>query len=116
MADELIFKILTREQWLQAQAEGVFRGAPIDLQDGYIHFSTAGQAQETADRHFAGVNGLMLAAVDAKALGGKLVYETSRGGALFPHLYGVLNLGAVKWVKPMPLGRDGRHDLPELFP
>jgi uncharacterized protein (DUF952 family) len=114
MIDQLIYKILTREQWRQAQAEGVFRGAPIDLADGYIHFSTAGQVQRTADRHFAGMNHLLIAAVEAGLLGDKLVYEASRGGALFPHLYAVLELGAVKWVRPMPLGKDGRHALPDL--
>jgi uncharacterized protein (DUF952 family) len=92
----------------------VFRGAPIDLSDGYIHFSQASQVEETAARHFAGMDDLFLAAVGADRLGDKLVYEASRGGALFPHLYGVLELAAVKWVKPMPLGKDGRHALPDL--
>jgi uncharacterized protein (DUF952 family) len=114
MTDQLIYKILTQAQWRQAEAEGVFRGAPIDLADGYIHFSSSGQVQGTADKHFAGMNDLLLAAVDAGRLGGKLVYEVSRGDALFPHLYGVLELAAVKWVKPMPLGKDGRHQLPDL--
>jgi uncharacterized protein (DUF952 family) len=114
MTAKLIFKILTGAQWRQAKAEGVFRGAPVDLADGYIHFSTAEQVQGTADRHFAGMNDLMLAAVDAGRLGDRLVYEISRGDALFPHLYDALNLAAVKWVKPMPLGADGRHLLPDL--
>jgi uncharacterized protein (DUF952 family) len=114
MADQLIYKILTQAQWRQAEAEGVFRGAPIDLADGYIHFSAAGQVQGTADKHFAGMNDLLLAAVEARRLGGKLVYEVSRCDALFPHLYDVLELAAVKWVKPLPLGKNGRHELPEL--
>jgi uncharacterized protein (DUF952 family) len=114
MMDQLIYKILTREQWRQAEAEGVFRGAPIDRADGYIHFSTAGQVQGTADKHFAGMNDLLIAAVETGRLGEKLVYEVSRGDALFPHLYAVLELAAVKWVKPMPLGKDGRHALPDL--
>jgi uncharacterized protein (DUF952 family) len=114
MTAKLIFKILTGAQWRQAQAEGLFRGAPIDLKDGYIHFSTAEQVQGTADRHFAGENDLLLAAVEAGRLGGRLVYEISRGEALFPHLYDVLHLAAVKWVKPMPLGKDGRHQMPDL--
>jgi uncharacterized protein (DUF952 family) len=114
MTAKLIFKILTGAQWRQAEAEGVFRGAPIDLADGYIHFSTAEQVRGTADKHFAGMNDLVLAAVDAGALGDRLVYEISRGNALFPHLYDVLNLSAVTWAKPMPLGKDGRHELPVL--
>jgi uncharacterized protein (DUF952 family) len=114
MTEKLIFKILTGAQWRQAQAEGVFRGAPIDLADGYIHFSTAEQVQGTADRHFSGMNDLVLAAVDTGRLGERLVYEISRGDALFPHLYDVLDIKAVKWAKPMPLGKDGRHHLPVL--
>lgn len=114
MKAKLIFKILTAEQWRQAEAEGVFRGAPIDLKDGYIHFSTAEHVRGTADRHFAGMHDLVLAAIDADRLGDRLVYEISRGDALFPHLYDVLGLAAVKWVKPMPLGKDGRHELPDM--
>ncbi len=114
MTAKLIFKILTQEQWRQAEAEGVFRGAPIDIQDGYIHFSTAEHVRGTADRHFAGMDDLVLAAVETGKLGGKLLYEVSRGDALFPHLYDVLDLAAVKWVKPMPLGKDGRHELPDM--
>lgn len=114
MTAKTIYKILTAAQWSQAGAEGVFRGAPIDLEDGYIHFSTAGQVQGTADRHFAGMDGLVLAAVDAGKLGEELIYEVSRGAALFPHLYDVLDLAAVKWVRPLPLGRDGRHELPDM--
>jgi uncharacterized protein (DUF952 family) len=114
MTDQLIYKILTAEQWRQAEAAGVFNGAPIDLKDGYIHFSTAEHVRGTADRHFAGMKNLVLAAVETGKLGDRLVYEISRGGALFPHLYDVLDLAAVKWVRPMPLGEDGRHELPDL--
>jgi uncharacterized protein (DUF952 family) len=115
MSDKLVFKILTQQQCLDAQSNGVFHGAPIDIADGYIHLSTAQQAQETADKHFAGMDGLMLAAVDAAALGGALVYELSRGDALFPHLYGPLDLKNVLWVKPMPLGANGKHKLADLL-
>jgi uncharacterized protein (DUF952 family) len=114
MTAKLIFKILTSQQWRQAEAQGVFKGAPIDLQDGYIHFSTAGQVEGTADKFFAGMDDLLIAAVEAEKLGDKLIYEVSRGDALFPHLYDVLDLAAVKWVKPMPLGKDGRHELPDM--
>jgi uncharacterized protein (DUF952 family) len=86
------------------------------MQDGYIHFSGPDQVAETAAKHFAGAADLVLVAVDAPALGSALKWEPSRGGALFPHLYGALPLGAVRWVKPLPLGPDGRHAFPELAP
>jgi uncharacterized protein (DUF952 family) len=111
---QLIYKIAPRSLWQTAESKGVFDGAPIDHADGYIHFSTAQQARETADKHFAGQDDLLLVAVRADKLGQALKYEVSRGGALFPHLYAVLPLDAVEWVKPLPLGSDGRHAFPEL--
>jgi uncharacterized protein (DUF952 family) len=108
----LVYKICPRELWQEAERAGVFRGAPIDRADGFIHFSTAEQVAETAAKHFAGAADLVLVAVAADALGPALRFEPSRGGALFPHLYGDLPLDAVRWVKPLPLGADGRH----LFP
>jgi uncharacterized protein (DUF952 family) len=110
----LIYKICPENLWHEAERTGVFAGSAVDQADGFIHFSTAGQAFETAARHFAGQAGLLLVAVDAEALGEGLRYEASRGGALFPHLYGALRLSAVRWVKPLPLGPDGRHVFPEL--
>jgi uncharacterized protein (DUF952 family) len=112
----LIYKICPQALWGQAQRAGIFEGAPIDLQDGYIHFSTAAQARETAARHFAGQDDLLIIAVDGEALGEALRYEPSRGGDLFPHLYAPLPLGAVRWVKPLPLGPDGMHLFPDLAP
>ena len=111
---DVIYKIVTEDLWLDARGKGVFDGVPVDLADGYIHFSTAAQAQETADRHFAGQTGLLLLAVDIDQLGDKLVWEPSRGGALFPHLYAPLPLNAVLWEKPLALGADGRHQFPEM--
>jgi uncharacterized protein (DUF952 family) len=111
-----IYKICGTALWREAERAGVFGGAPVDLADGYIHFSTAGQVPETAARHFAGMADLVLVAVDAEALGATLRYEPSRGGALFPHLYGTLPLSAVRWVRPLPLGAGGRHVFPELEP
>jgi uncharacterized protein (DUF952 family) len=108
-----IYKISPAALWREAEAAGTFTGAPIDVADGFIHFSTSEQVEETARRHFAGVGDLILAAIDAEALGPALKYEASRGGALFPHLYGPLPLGAVRWVKPLPLGSDG-HVFPDL--
>ncbi|TMJ03447.1 MAG: DUF952 domain-containing protein [Alphaproteobacteria bacterium] len=111
-----IYKICDASLWRDAERAGVFGGAPVDHADGYIHFSTAGQVAETAARHFAGRAGLVLVAVDGQALGAALRYEPSRGGAMFPHLYGKLPLAAVRWVRPLPLGPDGRHEFPELEP
>ena len=111
---ELIYKIAPRALWQAAEARGIFDGAPIDHADGYIHFSTAAQAVETAAKHFAGQNDLVLIAVEAERLGTALRYELSRGGDFFPHLYASLPLGAVLWIKPLPLGSDGKHKFPEL--
>ena len=110
----LIYKIATVEQWRAAERDGVFSGAPVDLADGFIHFSTAGQVGETAARHFAGQRELVVVAVDAAAVGPNLRWEPSRGGALFPHLYGRLELSCVAEVRDLPLGPDGRHRFPEL--
>ncbi len=109
----LIYKIVPAALWHAAEAEGAFRGAPVDLADGFIHFSTAGQVRETAARHFAGQDGLLLVAIDAEALGSALVWEPSRGGALFPHLYGVLALATVRSVTLLPLGPEGLHQFPK---
>jgi uncharacterized protein (DUF952 family) len=109
----IIYKISDVALWNETKRTGVFTGAPIDVADGFIHFSTAAQVAETAARHFAGRGDLLLVAVDADALGAGLRYEPSRGGALFPHLYGMLPLAAVRWVKPLPLGPNG-HVFPEL--
>ena len=105
----LIFKIVGAEEWRAAEAAGVFSGAPVDRADGYIHFSTASQAPETAAKWFASRADLVLVAVDADALGPALRWEPSRGGALFPHLYAPLALAAVVWARPLPLGENGRH-------
>ncbi|MCV9962629.1 DUF952 domain-containing protein [Pararhizobium sp. BT-229] len=110
----IIYKIVPATLWQDALNSGEFKGAAIDLTDGYIHFSTAAQAKETAARHFAGQEGLLLVAVDGEKLGDRLVYEPSRGGDLFPHLYGPLCLDAVLWEKPLPLDADGNHIFPEL--
>ncbi|WP_275788432.1 DUF952 domain-containing protein [Pararhizobium gei] len=110
----IIYKIVPATLWQDALKSGEFKGAAIDLADGYIHFSTAAQARETAARHFSGQNGLLLVAIDGDRLGEKLVYEASRGGDLFPHLYGTLPLEAVLWQKPLPLATNGAHVFPEL--
>jgi uncharacterized protein (DUF952 family) len=111
-----VYKICDAAAWREAERMGRFTGAPIDLQDGFIHFSSAAQVRETAARHFAGKSDLVLAAVDAAALGDALKWEPSRGGDLFPHLHAPLMLDAVRWVKPLRLDAEGRHEFPELEP
>ena len=111
---QIIYKIAPEALWREAEKNGRFTGAPIDIADGFIHFSTAGQVAETAAKHFAGQDDLLLVAVDDAALGEALRYEVSRGGALFPHLYADLPLSAVLWTEPMPLGAGGVHRLPDL--
>jgi uncharacterized protein (DUF952 family) len=107
-----IFKLVDRASWQAAQASGAFAGSPVDRRDGFIHFSTAAQVRETAARHFAGAAELMIVAVDAAALGEALRWEPSRGGDLFPHLYGPLPLDAVRWTAGLPLDAAGRHVFP----
>jgi uncharacterized protein (DUF952 family) len=109
-----IYKICEKGQWAQAEREGVFGGSAVDYADGYIHFSTADQVAATAAKHFAAMSGLVLVAVDADELGDAVRWEASRGGALFPHLYGALPLTAVRWVRPLRLDDDGRHVFPRL--
>ena len=109
---QLIYKILSAAEWEAAERAGVFKGAGIDLNDGYIHFSTAEQAAETAAKHFAGQRDLVLVAVDADKVGTALKWEVSRGGQLFPHLYASLPVREAAWVKPLRLGADGRHVFP----
>lgn len=105
-----IFKIMTEEQWHRLEAQGTFAGAPVDLADGYIHFSYADQVSETAMKHFGGQSGLRVVAVDTAMLGTALKAEPSRGGALFPHLYAPLPRDAVLWVSPLVWREDGTPD------
>lgn len=115
MASERIYKIMAAGEWAAAQAVGVYEGSAHDRRDGFIHFSTAAQAAETAAKHFAGQADLVLLAVDPASLGGALKWEPSRGGALFPHLYAPLPAAAVVDAVALPLGPDGRHAFPASF-
>ncbi len=111
----ILYKICPAALWRDAEREGCFRGSEVDLRDGFIHFSTAAQVQDTAAKHFAGADDLLLVSVDPARLGRRLKWEPSRGGALFPHLYGPLDLAAVVRVVPLPLGANG-HEFPPLDP
>lgn len=114
MDAKIIYHICRRDEWSDAQAGGRYDGSSQDQADGFIHFSTAAQVKESAAKHRAGQHGLVLLAVEARRLGAALKWEPSRGGALFPHLYGPLPAEAVMSVHDLPLGSDGRHVFPPL--
>ena len=109
-----IYKIVPKQLWMEATSRGSFAGSPVDVADGFIHFSTGEQVQETAAKHFRGIDDLLLIAVDASALGSRLKWEPSRGGALFPHLYAELPVDLAMWMKPMPLDAGGTPAVPPL--
>ncbi len=111
-----IYKICPASVWREAERQGVYRGSADDARDGYIHFSTATQVAETAQKFFSGQTGLFLVEVDVDALGPALRWERSRNEELFPHLYGELDLGAVRGVQNMIDRADGSHAIPELKP
>jgi uncharacterized protein (DUF952 family) len=112
----IIYKICSASAWREAERLGVYRGSDDDARDGFLHFSTASQVPETARKFFFGQTGLFLVEVDADALGDALRWEPSRNDELFPHLYGELDLGAVRRVLSMHARSDGYHDIPELKP
>ena len=112
MPDSTAYKVLTAEQMASLERDGNFSGAPVDLQDGYIHLSTGAQLQETIDKHFAGQSDLWLVAVDLDALADTVKWEPSRGGQLFPHIYGELPLDAVIAYSELHYEPDGSLRLP----
>ncbi|MBV9150861.1 MAG: DUF952 domain-containing protein [Alphaproteobacteria bacterium] len=112
----MIYHMCPAETWQAAERAGTYRGTADDLRDGFIHFSTAEQIAESARRHRAGQVGLVLIAVESARLGHRLKWEKSRGGYLFPHLYGALHPSEVASVGPLPLGPDGEHMFPPLDP
>jgi uncharacterized protein (DUF952 family) len=113
MPDTIAYKVLTAQQLDELEHKGSFAGAPVDLADGYIHLSTADQLAGTVDKHFAGQDGLQIAAVDLDALGDAVKWEESRDGALFPHIYGMpLTLDVVLDYGPLKYQSDGSIKLP----
>lgn len=104
----LIYKLFRPAEWAALEATGQTAGAPIDIEDGYVHFSTAAQVEETARRYFDGVEGLVILALDSDSLGEALKWEPSRGGDLFPHLYRELRLSDVLWHRVLPM-EGSRH-------
>ncbi len=109
----IVYKVVGADEWQGAQANGLYRGSADDRRDGFIHLSTRDQLAGTLAKHFAGRDDLHLVAIPVAALGAALEWEPSRGGALFPHLYGDLSLDAIAWTRLLPLGPDGNH-LPPL--
>jgi uncharacterized protein (DUF952 family) len=115
VSDLFAYKVLTAEQYEQFKTHGVFKGAPIDLKDGYIHMSTRDQAAQTVAKHFAGQDRLVMLMIDLAPFGGAIKWEVSRGGALFPHLYGDLPISAVAGKVVLRLDEQGRHLFPAGF-
>lgn len=109
----LVYKILHQAEWHALERDGELRGSAVDLRDGFVHLSSGEQVAETAARHFAGAEDLVLLAIDAGALGDALRWEPSRGGALFPHLYRPLRRAEISWSAPLPW-RGDRHEFPDL--
>ncbi len=112
MPDRIVYKVMSAAEQQQMQRDGVFHGSPVDIADGYIHLSCASQLAATLDRHFSGIEGLMLAAVDLSLLGDTVRWEPSRGGQLFPHIYGPLPVEAVVSVAALERKADGTVKLP----
>lgn len=112
MPDRIVYKIMSAAELQQMQRDGVFRGSPADIADGYIHLSCGSQLAATLDKHFSGVDGLMLAAVDLSLLGDEVRWEQARGGQLFPHIYGLLPVSAVVSVATVERKADGAVRLP----
>jgi len=110
--DGTIYKVMSCTALAEAKAKGRFEGSADDARDGFIHLSAADQLDGTLAKHFAGQKDLILLAVDSESLGERLQWESSRDGAIFPHLYGPLDLKALLWDEPLELGADGRHQLP----
>lgn len=112
MTETFVYTLCRADDWTRAEAAGRYDGSADDRRDGFLHFSTAAQVAESAARHRAGEPDLKMVQVDSARLGPALRWEPSRGGALFPHLYGPLPLDAVVAVFDLPLGPDGRHIFP----
>ena len=113
--EQEIYKVMTKKEWQDAKQNGVFKGSEVDVSDGFIHFSTAAQVQETVGKHFAGQQDLLLIRFGAEQFGDVLKWEISRGGDMFPHLYGDLPVEAANSVWQLPLKSDGQHQFPSQY-
>lgn len=110
-----IYKILETKAWSEFLAAGIYHGSPVDLKDGYIHFSTAEQLQGTLDKHYKDGNDVIIASVTADAVKDALKYEVSRGGAEFPHLYAPLPMDAVSQHWVLSADAQGRYAVGEIL-
>ncbi|MDW3205738.1 MAG: DUF952 domain-containing protein [Alphaproteobacteria bacterium] len=110
----MIYHLAKQQAWQAAQQSGIYRGLDADRGDGFLHFSTASQIVESARKHRAGEPDLVLLGVDEAPLGDDLVWEESRGGALFPHVYGTVPIEAVRLAAALPVDQNGLHVFPEL--
>jgi uncharacterized protein (DUF952 family) len=110
----LLYKICKRSDWQEAERSGSYSGSEDDRRDGFIHLSSAAQLIATAAKHFRGKDGLVIVAVDGDRIAGRVKWEPSRGGDLFPHLYAPLDPAEAAWVRDLPLGPGGEHVMPEL--
>lgn len=111
----VLYKIMPKQEWETAQANGLYEGSEVDRRDGFIHLSANHQVRATAQKHFSGEADLLLVSVAEEALGQSLKWEVSRGGDLFPHIYGALPMSAVSEAIPLPL-MNGVHEFPDGFP
>jgi uncharacterized protein (DUF952 family) len=114
--DSIAYKIETRSAWAKAQSAGAYTGSALDVTDGFIHLSARDQVRATLTMWFKDQPDLILAKIDLTPLGETVVWEASRGGALFPHVYGLIPMSVVQDVVDLPLLADGSHDLPVSFP
>jgi uncharacterized protein (DUF952 family) len=114
MSEQTLYKVVPRPIWTEAEHAGEFTGSGIDLTDGFIHLSTASQVIETVQKHFAGQQNLLLISIDAGKIAEDLKWEPSRGGALFPHVYGTIPIDAVRATHPLPINSNGEHQFPPL--
>ncbi len=112
---QLIYKILPNKIWQKAVKNGIFVGSPVDLEDGFIHFSSSEQVFETATKYFNTPDDLLIFAMDCDYMGSDLKWEASRGGALFPHFYGVINPKDIYFIKPLQFDSNGNHIFPDLL-
>ena len=111
---KIVYHICRQDEWDAAKVNGIYSGSSQDEVDGFIHFSTSEQVMESAQKHRTGQDGLVMLSVDAESLGSSLKWEPSRGGSLFPHLYGELPVNVVINAISLPLGPDGQHIFPKF--
>jgi uncharacterized protein (DUF952 family) len=108
-----IFHITPKTTWEQAVSTGSYLADSLST-EGFIHCSTREQVLATANRFYHGQPGLVLLEIDPACLDACVKHENLEGGAaLFPHIYGALNLNAVVRVFPFVPNMDGNFSFPE---